>query len=113
MKEIKAYIKPHKLTVVMLALHQIEGLTGVSISDVRGYGRGRGEQAQTRMIQDMLTYVPHLRVEIVCLDGLVDEVVAAIQRAAHTGGRGDGKIYVTNVEAAIRISTGETGEAAV
>ena len=83
------------------------------VSNASRLGCGRGEQAQTRMIQDMLSYVPHLRVEIVCLDGLVDEVVADIQRAAHTGGRGDGKIYVTNVEAAIRISTGETGEAAV
>lgn len=113
MKEIKVYIKPHKLTSVILALHRIEGLTGVSISEVRGYGRGKALQEKNRIIQDMISYIPVLRIDIVCLDALLDQVVTAIQQAAHTGNRGDGKIYVTNVEQAVRISTGERGEVAV
>lgn len=113
MKEIKAYIREHKLTPVILALHQIEGLTGVSIYEIRGYGRGKAQQAENRIIQDLISYIPMIRIDIVCLDNLVDRVVTAIQQAAHTGNRGDGKIYIANIEQAVRISTDERGEKAV
>lgn len=113
MKEIKAYIKPHKLTEVAQALHNIKGLSGMSVNDIKGFGRGRGENEKNQIILDMIAYVPHVKLEIVCRDELVEEVVSAIEKAAHTGLRGDGKIYVSNVEEAVRISTGERGKSAI
>lgn len=113
MKEIKAYIKPHKLQDVTLALHKVEGLTGMSVVDVRGFGRSRGKDSPHRAVDDVVDYVPHVKIEIVCLDSMVEEVISTIEKAAHTGLRGDGKIYVTNVETAVRIETGDRGEAAV
>ena len=113
MKEIKAYIKPHKLVEVAQALHNIKGLTGMSVNDIKGFGRGRGENEKNQIILDMIAYVPHVKLEIVCPDELAAEVVTAIEKAAHTGLRGDGKIYISNVEKAVRISTGERGDSAV
>lgn len=114
MKEIKAYIKPHKLSVVTLALHHVEGLTGMSISEVSGFGRGREKDAPHTIQEDLVDFISHIKIEIVCHDELVDQVVETIRRAAHTGLRGDGKIYVlSHVEEAVRISTGERGRAAV
>ena len=113
MKEIKAYIQAHKLSEVTLALHQVEGLTGMSVGDVQGFGRGRARQSRYRIVEDLIEYMPRVKLEIVCRDELVEEVIAAIEKTAHTGLRGDGKIYVTPVETAVRISTGERGEAAV
>lgn len=109
MKEIKAYIKKHKLNEVVRALRKIEGLTGLSVIDSRGYGigwggAGGGEQLDCR---------PGIKVEIVCRDELAEEVVATIEKAAHTGLKGDGKIYVSSVGQAVRIRTGERGEGAV
>ncbi len=112
MKQVIAYIKKLKLSNVTLALHKVEGLTGMSVGDVRGFGRGRGKDAAHRIVEDLVDYVPHMRIEIVCADDLVGQVVEVIQRTAHTGLRGDGKIYVIPVEEAVRISTGERGELA-
>jgi nitrogen regulatory protein PII len=113
MKLITAYIKPHKLSGVTRALHRVEGLTGMSAADVRGFGRGRAKNAPHTITEDLVDYVPHVRLEAVCRDEIVEEVVETIRREAHTGLRGDGKIYVAPVEDAVRISTGERGEAAV
>ena len=113
MKEIKAYIKPHKLSSVTIALQEIKGLSGISISEVKGFGRGRAKTAPDRITEDFLNYVPRIKIEVVCRDELVEEVVSTIERNAHTGIRGDGKIFVSNVEAAVRISTGERGESAI
>lgn len=113
MKEIKAYIKPHKLSAVALALHKVEGLTGMSVVDGRGFGRGRAKDAPDSIIDDLTAYIPHVKIEIICRDELVEEVVSLIEKTAHTGLRGDGKIYVSNVGMAVRISTGERGEVAV
>lgn len=113
MKEIKAYIKPHKLSEVTLALHKVEGLTGLSVTKVQGFGRGRARGAPQRIVDDLVEYMPRVKLEIFCHDELVDEVVAVIAKTAYTGLRGDGKIYVTPVETAVRISTGERGEEAV
>ena len=106
MKEIKAYIKPHKLQDVTLALRKLEGLTGMSVIDVRGFGRGRGQD-------EIVDHVSHVKIEVVCQDDMVERIIATIKKGAHTGLRGDGKIYVSNVEMVVRIETGEHGEEAV
>lgn len=113
MKQIVAYIKPHKLSQVTLALHKVKGLTGMSAADVRGFGRGRAKGHPHRIVEDLVDFVPHVKVEIFCLEELVEEIISKIEKAAHTGLRGDGKIYVSEVQAAVRISTGERGETAV
>ena len=107
MKEIKAYIQPHKLDEVAGALHRIEGLSGMSVSDIRGFGRGHKRYAQFQ------EFIPHIKLEIICGDDMVEELVQVIQRTAHTGLRGDGKIYVAEIVEAVRISTGESGENAL
>lgn len=113
MKEVKAFIKPHMATEVGMALAQISGLTGLTITDVRGFGRGRGKNAVHRIVQESLDYMPRVRIEIFCQDGAVEEIVSVIEKTAHTGLKGDGKFYVTPVESAVRIRTGERGENAV
>lgn len=113
MKEVKAYIKTHKLSSVTLALQEIKGLSGMTISNMRGFGRGRAKNAPDRISEDFLSFVPGVRIEILCRDELVEDIVTTIERTAHTGLRGDGKIYVSNVETAVRISTGERDEKAI
>ncbi|MFH1241567.1 MAG: P-II family nitrogen regulator [Pseudomonadota bacterium] len=113
MKEIKAYIKPHKLSKVTLGLHKIEGLTGLSAMEVRGFGRGKAKDAPNRVVEDEIDYIPHVKIEIVCTDDKVEEIISVIEKSAHTGLRGDGKIYISTIDDAVRISTGERGEAAV
>jgi nitrogen regulatory protein P-II 1 len=113
MKEVKAYIKPHKRSQVTLALHKIDGLTGMSVSTVSGFGRGKAKGVSERITVDQVDFIPQVKIEIVCRDHLVEEVVTAIEQTARTGLRGDGKIYVYPVDTAVRISTGERGEHAV
>ena len=113
MKEIKAFIKPHKLSEVTLALHKVEGLTGISVVDVRGFGRGRAKDSPEGIEEELADYIPFVRLEIVCRDDLVERIVTTIEQTAHTGLKGDGKIYISIVENAVRISTGERGEEAV
>ncbi len=108
MKEIKAYIKPHKLSAVSMALHKIKGLTGMSVVDVRGFGRGRASK-----FDDVVDFIPHIKIEIVCHDEILEEVLKVIREAAYTGLKGDGKIYISTIDDAIRIRTGERGESAV
>lgn len=112
MKEINAYLKPHKLQAVTLALRQLAGVTGMSVSETRGFGRSKGKSSRHRAEDDLADYAPHVKIELVCKDELVEAVIAAIQRNAHTGLQGDGKIYVSSVETAVRIQTGERGESA-
>lgn len=102
MKVVIAYIKSHKLPEVTLALRQIKDLTGASVSDVRGFGRQSTDQSA-----EAEDYVPITRLEIFCSNAISKTVVSAIEKAAHTGLRGDGKIYVCDVNHAVRISTGE------
>ncbi len=113
MKEIKAYIKPHMLSKVTRALQKVEGLTGMSVIDVRGFGRGRAKGAADSTGEDLLDYSLRVKIEIVCKDERAEEIVSLIEKTAHTGLRGDGKVFVTPVETAVRISTGERGENAV
>ena len=113
MKHIIAYIKPHKLSKVTLALYKIEGLTGMSALDVKGFGRTKTKDEPQRTVEELVDYVPHVKFEIFCKDELLEEIVSIIQTEAHTGLRGDGKIYICGVSDAIRISTGERGIEAV
>ncbi len=113
MKHIIAYIKPHKLNNVTMALHEIDGLSGMTILEVRGCGRGTCGDEPHSIEEDLYDFVKHIKLEVFCLDKLVEDVVAAIQTQAHTGLKGDGKIYITDAFDAVRISSGERGEAAV
>lgn len=113
MKKITAYIKPHKLSAVTLALHEVEGMTGMSVTDARGFGRGRAKEAPHTVREDLVDFIPAVKLEIVCHDALIEEIIETIRREAHTGLRGDGKIYVASIEDAMRISTGERGLGAI
>ncbi|MDA3875204.1 MAG: P-II family nitrogen regulator [Kiritimatiellae bacterium] len=103
MKEIKAYIKAMKRESVTRALHQVEGVTGASFSEVMGFGRGKAESSGYRPDASPSGYVKHVKVEVVCEDAIVAEVVAAIHAAAHTGLRGDGRIFVSDIERSLCI----------
>lgn len=96
-----------------LALRKVAGLSGMSVSDVRSFGRGGATPGPERTAEEVMDFLPGVRLEIMCYDDLVETAVATIEQAAHTGLRGDGKIFVTSVEMAVRISTGEQGEAVV
>ena len=113
MKMIIAYIKPNMLSKVAMALHNLEELTGLSVTKVQGFGRHRAKGAQDRIIENMVEYVPHIKIEIFCKDALANRITAVIMENARTGLRGDGKVYVMSVAGAIRISTGEKGENAI
>jgi nitrogen regulatory protein P-II 1 len=113
MKHIIAYIKPHKLSKVTLALHKIDDLTGMSVLDIRGFGRTKAKDEPHRIVEDLVDYVPHVKIELFCKDALMEKIVDTIKTVAHTGLRGDGKIYISKVDDAIRISTGERGESAI
>jgi nitrogen regulatory protein PII len=112
MKEVRAYIQPRKLAEVTLALHGVKGLTGMSVIDARGFGRAHSPGSH-ETAENAFDYVSCARVEIICADELVDTIIETIQKHAHTGLKGDGKIYVCAVEDAIRIGTGERGKNAV
>lgn len=113
MKAILAIIKPHRLADVTLALRKLEGLTGMTVTDVRGFGRTRAEGAGDLVPDDVADFVRKSRIDIVCDDSMATTIIEAIQEHAHTGAHGDGKIYSWHVESAVRISTGETGDEAV
>ncbi len=111
MKKIEAFIKTHRLDEVTLALHKVEGLSGMTVTDARGFGRGTTDGPSGGEVSG--DFVPTVRIEVFCNDGLAPSVIEAIEGAAHTGLRGDGKVYMIPVEEAVRISTNERGEAAV
>ena len=112
MKKIEAIIKPFKLDEVKGALSAIE-LIGMTVSEVRGFGRQKGHTELYRGAEYTVDFLPKVKVEIVVRDIHVDAVVDAIARAARTGSIGDGKIFVVPTEEALRIRTGERGEAAL
>ena len=107
MKHIIAYIRPNKLPAVTLALHRMPGLPGMSFSEVRGFSSDRLFKSGHQIVQDLVDYAPYVRVEVFCSEDNAFEVKYAIERAAHTGKNGDGKIYVTGVAEAIHIQTSE------
>jgi len=113
MKRIEAYIKSHRLDDVIGRLHIIDGLTGVSVHEIKGFGRGRGHSHPVRIVDSTINWLPHVKLEIFCSAELLEAVIDAIHGGAHTGLRGDGKIYVSSIENAVRISTNERGKAAI
>jgi nitrogen regulatory protein P-II 2 len=112
MKLIMAVVKPFKLDEVREALGAA-GVEGMTISEVKGYGRQKGQTEIYRGAEYAVNFVPKVQVEVVVDDGSVAKTVEAIKGAAATGKIGDGKIFVINVEEALRIRTGETGSAAL
>ncbi|MDC1198751.1 P-II family nitrogen regulator [bacterium] len=112
MKLIIAVIKPFKLEEVREALTGL-GVQGVTVSEVKGYGRQSGHTEIYRGAEYVVNFLPKLRLEIVALDSDVDRIIEAISSTARTGKVGDGKIFVMNVEQALRVRTGETGDDAI
>jgi len=113
MKKIEAFIKAHRLDEVAGLLHLIDGLTGVSVHEIKGFGRGRGSDDSESELNGTFSWVPHVKLEVYCSEQIQQKVIEAITKGAHTGLRGDGKVYVLTVEDAIRISTNERGEVAI
>jgi nitrogen regulatory protein P-II 1 len=113
MKEIKAIIRPFKLLEVTEALQKIERLPGVTVSEIKGFGKGRAKNAQDKTVYEMVELVPRVKLEVVVTDEMVDEVINVIQKYSHTGNTGDGKIFVTEVANVVRIRTNEQGESAI
>ncbi len=112
MKKIEAIIKPHTLDAVKEALAQI-GVQGMTVSEVRGFGRQKGHTEMYRGAEYEVSFVPKVKVEVIAIDAKVSQVVEAVMKAARTGQIGDGKIAVVPVEDVLRIRTGERGEDAV
>ena len=112
MKEIKAIIQPFKLTAVVSALKAIQGLPGVTVSEVKGFGRTRGQSGSDRRAE-LVEYVKKIKLEIVVADEMAAAVVDVIQDRAYTGNVGDGKIFVSTVDDVVRVSTNERGAAAI
>jgi nitrogen regulatory protein P-II 1 len=112
MKKIEAVIKPFKLEEVKEALWEL-GIEGMTVSEVKGFGRQKGQTEIYRGSEYVVDFLPKIKIEVVLGEEKVDDAVEAIVKSARTGKIGDGKIFVLNVEEAVRIRTGEKAEAAV
>ena len=112
MKKIEAVIKPFKLDEVKDALGEV-GLQGLTVTEAKGFGRQKGHTELYRGAEYIVDFLPKVKIELVVVDAMVERAVEAIQEAARTGRIGDGKIFVTAVEDAIRIRTGERGGDAI
>lgn len=112
MKKIEAIIKPFKLDDVKEALQEI-GLQGLTVTEAKGFGRQKGHTELYRGAEYVVDFLPKIKIEMVVADSRVDAAIEAIQAAAHTGRIGDGKIFISPIETAIRIRTGETGDEAL
>jgi nitrogen regulatory protein P-II 1 len=112
MKKIEAIIKPFKLDEVRESLAEV-GVTGLTVTDVKGFGRQKGHTELYRGAEYVVDFLPKVKIEVVVTEDMVDQAIESIIKAARTGKIGDGKIFVTSVEHVVRIRTGETNEAAV
>ncbi len=112
MKKVEAIIKPFKLDDVREALAEI-GITGMTVLEVKGFGRQKGHTELYRGAEYMVDFLPKVKIELVIQDELLDQAIEVIVDTAHTGKIGDGKIFVTDIERVIRIRTGEENEEAV
>ncbi len=112
MKKIEAVIKPHRIEEVRSALAQL-GLFGMTAWEVRGFGRQKGHQELYRGSEYQVSFIPKMRLDLVLADDKVEAAVSAIEKAGNTGTIGDGKIFVFDVETAVRIRTGERDEEAL
>lgn len=112
MKKIEAIIKPFKLDEVKEALNEI-GIKGMTITEVKGYGRQKGHKEIYRGAEYVVDFIPKIKIEIVVAADQANQVVETIRKSANTGKLGDGKIFITPIEGAIRVRTGETGKDAI
>jgi len=113
MKKIKAYFKKHKFNSVVTELNKISshgGIGGISSYETLGFGKGKAINVDNTITYETNSLIPSICIEIFCKDEVVDETVKAIQKAAHTGMKGDGKIFITSIVDAIRIRDGKNGE---
>jgi len=112
MKKIEAIIKPFKLDEVKEALHEV-GLQGITVLEAKGFGRQKGHTELYRGAEYVVDFLPKVKIELVIDDDMLEAAVEAIQQAAHTGRIGDGKIFISSIEEAIRVRTGERGTDAI
>ena len=112
MKKIEAIIKPFKLDEVKDALQEA-GVHGITVTEAKGFGRQKGHTELYRGAEYIVDFLPKLKIDIIIADNLLEQAIEAIQKSAHTSRIGDGKLFVTNIEQAVRIRTGETGDTAI
>jgi nitrogen regulatory protein P-II 2 len=112
MKLITAIVKPFKLDDVREALSEI-GVQGITVTEVKGFGRQKGHTELYRGAEYVVDFLPKVKIEVAVAEGVVDQTIEAITKAANTGKIGDGKVFVSPLEQIIRIRTGETGEEAI
>ena len=112
MKKIEAIIKPFKLDEVKEALHEI-GLQGITVIEAKGFGRQKGHTELYRGAEYVVDFLPKVKIELVIPDDMLERAVEAIQQAAYTGRIGDGKIFISSIEEAIRVRTGEKENEAI
>ena len=112
MKKIEAIIKPFKLDEVKDKLNEL-GVKGITVTEVKGFGRQKGHTELYRGAEYVVDFLPKIKMEIILADSQVEDVVSGIVKAAQTGRIGDGKIFITDLEEAVRIRTGERGEEAI
>ena len=113
MKEIRAFVQPFLLDKITAALLQLPDFPGMSVSDVRGFGRGMKMSSAHSLQEEFEEFTPKLRLEIFTRDDMAAETARVLAEAAHTGNRGDGKIFILPVDDAIRVLTGERGDEAI
>jgi nitrogen regulatory protein PII len=116
MKMITAIIQPFMLTKLTRAFEEIDDFPGMTVADVRGFGREKAHPergAQHSRLEDLVDFTEKVRVEVAAPDALVDLIVQTIAEVAHTGNRGDGKVFVWPIDSALRVRTGETAESAL
>jgi nitrogen regulatory protein P-II 1 len=112
MKKVEAVVRPHLLEAVKAALQEV-GIVGMTVSEVKGFGRQKGHTETYRGSEYKVDFLPKIKLEVAVGDELVERVIDAILRSAKTGKFGDGKIFVTDLSGAVRIRTGERGEEAL
>ncbi len=113
MKEIKAIIRPFKLDDVVTELHKIENLPGITISEIKGFGKTKAKDSEDAFKDGLHNYVKKIKIELVVNDNILEQVITAIRKTAYTGNPGDGKIFILNVVDTVRIRTNERGENAI
>ncbi|MGE0746749.1 MAG: P-II family nitrogen regulator [Rhodospirillales bacterium] len=112
MKKIEAIIKPFKLDEVKEALHEV-GVKGLTVIEAKGFGRQKGHTELYRGAEYVVDFLPKVKIEVVVEDTMLDRAVEAIQQSAYTGRIGDGKIFISTIDEAVRIRTGEKGSEAI
>lgn len=113
MQEIKAIIRPFKLDAVITELHKFDNLPGITISNVNGFGKSKAKNAENIIHEGLHKFIKMVKLELVVQNELVEEVINKIQKTAHTGNPGDGKIFIYDMQNIVKIRTNERGELAI